>query len=180
MRNIFTYPNLINNIEEIDSKKEQIIAFVFAPYHEKRVAEIVDQFYDYWNIKFDDSILHFFWLGYVLEVEQKPGRWLVDSHCYEKMYYDIKIFNDLVKQLNTKWKFTYKDKFEIVLVKCVNSKIDFKNTIRIDLEDCFTDIKEIKKVMCVVNDVVNEYKTFFALKQSIKNMKGLKRLRKID
>lgn len=180
MRNIFTYMNLVEEIESMDSTKEKVIAFVFAPYHEKRVQEIVDQFYDYWNVKFEDSMVHFYWLGYIREAQKEKGRRLIESHLYETVHYDIKVFNQLSQELNTNWNFKYKDTFEIVLVKCKNSNIDFKDTIRIDLENNFSEMKEIKEVIVTINDVMNEYKSFYALKQAIKSMKGLKRLRKID
>lgn len=179
MDSILTYENLIEHIREIDDPNEQIIAFVYAPYNENKIAEVVNQFYDFWNIKFDDSILHLYWLGYINAADNKLNRWKVDSHANDCLYYDIKVFNSLINELNKKWKFKYKGDFEIILVKYKQGRIFFNDQIRIDLENNFASVKDIKNIFYSIHEVINEYKTFYALKKEIKNKAGIQRLKKV-
>lgn len=179
MQNIFTYENLIEEIDKIDATKEQIIAFVYAPYNEERISKIIDQFYDWWNIKFEDSILHFFWLGYIEATDKKALRWKVKSHANDNTYYDMRIFNNLIKDLNNHWKFKYKDCFEIILIRRYKNHNYFNKQIRVDLEKVFSTTDDIKNIMIQMNEVVNEYKTFLALRIELKNRKMVKKLVKV-
>lgn len=179
MQNIFTYENMIEKIDKIDATKEQIIAFVYAPYNEERISKIIDQFYDWWNIKFEDSILHFFWLGYIEASDEKALRWKVKSHAKGNIYYDMKIFSNLANDLNKHWKFKYRDRFEIILIRRYKNHNYFNKQIRVDLEKVFSATDDIKNIMIQMNEVINEYKTFLALRVELKNRKMVKKLVKV-
>lgn len=179
MKNILTYQNLLEDIEKINSEKEQIIAFVYAPYNEERIVKIIDQFYDWWNIIFEDSILHFYWLGYISASESKSHRWKVNTHNEKNVYFDMKIFHELESQLNKNWNYKYHDHFEIILIRKYKNHTYFKKKIRLDLENVFHTTTDIKDIMRQINNIVNEYQTFSALEIEIKNRKKVKRLVKV-
>jgi len=178
MENILTYENLIENIETIDSQQEQIIAFICAPYYDERIQKVVNQFYDAWNIRFEESLLHLYWIGYIHSYNQKPERgriFIDDSLCF-----DTKIFHTLINELDKKWGFHYADHFEINLFQCLNHKINFKDHIRIELEDKLNTPTELKDTIHIIDSVLRKYQTFYVSKKEIKRIMHVKRLRKVD
>lgn len=175
VENQYTYQNLIGHIKHLDSSKEHMIILMLAPYNEKRVKDVVDQYYDYWNIKYTTDTIHFYWLGYILADQEKRFRLKVK----EDLYFDIHIFNDIIQDLNKKWSFQYRDKFEMIIVKYKNNKLDFKDHIRIDLEKIY-ELSQLKELIAYIYQICEEYKSFYSLKIAIKQKLGRKRLRKID
>lgn len=92
MINIFTYQNLIEEINKNTTKKEQIIGFVYAPYNQIKIAKIVDQFYDWWQLN-NSEMLQFFWLGYY-EGEKMDSDYCfrMNSHKSSVVYFNLQLF----------------------------------------------------------------------------------------
>lgn len=177
MINIFTYQNLIEEINKNTKKKEQIIGFVYAPYNQTKIAKIVDQFYDWWQLN-NSEILQFFWLGYY-EGEKMHSEYCfrVNSHKSSLVHFNLQLFETLRKEVNKHWNYTYNEHFEIVFVRKYENKIDFKKKIRIDFDKYFNSVDDTRDIFAQIRNVVEEYKTFSALEKEIKNRKCLKRLR---
>lgn len=172
--NIYSFNDFIRHIETLDCSKEQVVIFMLAPYNENKIKEIVDQYYDYWNIRYDRDRLHFYWIGYILASSSKRMR----LNVFDDLYFDLKVYNDLIQELNKHWTFHYRDQFEMVIVRTYKQTVDFKNHIRVDLED-MKDLSQLKDMMAYVHEIFEEYQSFYSLKVAIKQKLGLQRLRKI-
>ena len=179
MQQILTYDNLIEKIKEIDSKNEQVIAFVLAPYNLKDVSQIIDQIYDAYDFHCEDSRIHLYWIGYMKSYDINRFRWKVNRHYDNNLCFDLRIFDDITKKLNQKWCFEYKNRFEIVFVKLHKNKIYFNKHIRIDFDKEFSNSYEMIDFIISINQAMNTFKTFESFKLEIKSRRNLKRLKKI-
>ena len=179
MESILTYNNLIEKFKEIDSTNEQVIAIVLAPYNLSKVAKIIDQIYDAYDFHCENGYIHICWIGYIRSYNMNRYRWKVNQHYDNNLCFDLKIFNEIVNNLNQEWTFEYKNRFEIVLVKLYKNKIYFNEHIRIDFDKEFSNSYEMIDFILSINQAMNQFKTFKSLKLEIKSSRNLKRLKKI-
>ena len=134
-----------------DHDEQRVVGIMLARYDIHISEEIINQSYLYWHLN-SKKFFDVYWAGYgeylPASDESATKKILTFPGNTSNAYFDLEAFIEIKEQFNEYFDSTYDDTLQLILVNYRDGRLQFNESIRIDLEENLDrDYATIRKIM---------------------------------
>lgn len=117
--------------------ESRVTGIILAPYTHPYIKDLVDKFYQHWDINTNKDF-DLFWAGYgayLQETEEKDEKIILNfSNNRKRVYYDAEAFRSITEKVYANLDKNNQNNMQIVLTNCVYGDLNFDNVIILELK----------------------------------------------